>query len=207
MTKNETSKLLIYLRASYPAHYMKFTDADYQAMIDAWTVTLNDYEFDAVFAGAQAFVATDRAGFPPSVGQILGCMTQATQNPVQQITAAEAWDWVYKALENLDWMHPEREYDKLPRIAQKIIGSPEALKEIAAMPTTDVLIGEKARFIHAYDAYKEKEHEYEKIPERIRDLIEEHTPRYVPVNPDRLSTQQIEDERQKQNRFLEMIEG
>lgn len=207
MTKNETSKLLIYLRASYPAHYMKFTDADYEAMIDAWTVTLNDYDFEPVFAGAQAFVATDRAGFPPSVGQILGCMKKAIEDPGEQMTAAEMWSIVYKALENLDWMYPEREYEKLPRIAQKIVGSPDALKEIAAMPTTDVLIGEKARFIHAFDAYKEKEHEYEQIPERIRDLIEEHSPKYKAINPDILSPQEIEDERQKQNRFLKMIEG
>lgn len=207
MTKNETSKLLIYLRASYPAHYMKFTDTDYEAMIDAWTVTLNDYDFNAVFAGAQAFVATDRAGFPPSVGQILGCMQQAAKAPIRQMTGAEMWDLVYKALENLDWMHPEREYEKLPRIAQKIVGSPAALKEIAAMPTTDVMIGERARFIHRFESYMEQENHYEEIPQNVRDMIAEHSPKYVPVNPDILTPQQLEDERQKQNQFLKMLEG
>lgn len=206
MTREQVAKVLFYLRAIYPAHFQKYSDNDFYAMVDAWLDTLINEDYEQILAGAKAFVVSDRAGFPPTVGQVLGCVQKATDDPIDKMTGAEMWDKVYKALENLDWMYPEREFEKLPKIAQKIVGSPGALKEIAAMPTTDVMIGERARFIHRYESYQEEEHEYEQIPERIRMVIEEHSPKYVPVNPDLMITDRLEDERQRQNQFLKMLD-
>ena len=207
MTRDEVGKILFYLRSIYPMHFQKHSDTDFYAMVDAWAATLESEDYDLIFAAAKAYVVSDRSGFPPTVGQILGCVQKATKAPISQMTGAEMWDLIYKALENLDWMHPEREYEKLPRIAQKIVGSPAALKEIAAMPTTDVMIGERARFIHRFESYMEQENHYEEIPQNVRDMIAEHSPKYIPVNPDILTPQQREDERQKQNQFLKMLEG
>lgn len=207
MTREQVAKVLFYLRAVYPAHFQKYSDNDFYAMVDAWSDTLVNEDYEQIMAGAKAFVVSDRAGFPPTVGQVLGCVQKATNAPIEKMTGAEMWDKVFKAAENLDWMTPEKEFNKLPRIAQKIVGSPASLKEIAAMPTTDVMIGERARFIHRFETYMEEEHEYEQIPAKVRDLINEHSPKYMPVNPDLLTPQELENERQKQNRFLKMIEG
>lgn len=204
MTKDEVGKILFFLRASYPGHFQKFTGADYSAMVDAWSVTLQPYTFEQAFAGAQAYVSTDRAGFPPSAGQIVGCIQTAAAPPIKEMTAGEMWDLVYKAIENLQWDRPEVEWNKLPRVAQKIVGSPEALKEIAAMPTTDVLIGEKARFMHRFDIYMEKEHKFEQIPQKVRDLIHATLPE-APRNPDLLTADEQAEEWRRQGEYLEML--
>lgn len=171
MTRQELSQIIFFLRAIYPAHYAKFTKADYDAMIDAWSVMLEGFSYEAVFAGTKAFVATDRSGFPPSVGQVLDCVRVASSNPADQITAAEAWDQVYKAVCNLRWDEPEKEFNKLPEVSRKIVGTAANLREIAMMDTDSVMIGEKARFMRQYDAYKEQEKEYLKIPVSVREKL------------------------------------
>ncbi len=171
MTRQELSQIIFFLRAIYPRHYDKFTKADYDAMVDAWGLMLDGYSYEKVFAGTKAFVATDKSGFPPSVGQILDCIRVASSNPAEQITSAEAWDQVYKAVCNLRWDEPEKEFNKLPEVSRKVIGTAANLREIAMMDTDSVMIGEKARFMRMYDAYKEQEKDYLKIPQSVRQRL------------------------------------
>lgn len=138
----------------------------------AWSMVLGDYTYQQASMGLRLFLSSDTKGFPPSPGQIVECIRKASKHPEDDFLAAEAWEMVWRAIGNVRWDKPEEEYDKLPRKVQKIIGSAAALAEMAKMPTNDVLIGEKARFIHSYDAFTDREIEYQKIPKEFRAKIE-----------------------------------
>lgn len=171
MTKQEAMKLLYVIKASYVRHFDKFTNQDMSSMADAWAFALSDITYESASIGLRVYMASERDGFPPSVGQIIDCYNRTLQSPEEEVTAAEAWEYVWKAITNLRWEEPELEFNKLPKKVQKVIGTASSLREIARMDSNDVMIGEKARFIHAYDAYTEREKDYMRIPEGVRKRI------------------------------------
>lgn len=167
---------LIYItKATYPRAFERFTQADYSNMELAWSMVLGEYSYEQAAMGLRTFLASDSKGFPPSVGQIVECMRKASKRPEDEMLAAEAWEMVWKAIGDVKWDNPEEEYNKLPKKVQKIIGSAASLVEMAKMNTNDVLIGEKARFVHQYDAYTERENDYAKIPQEVRAKLEMKT--------------------------------
>ena len=172
MLRQEILQLIYITKATYPKAFERYTQADYSNMELAWSMVLGDYNYAQASMGLKTFLASDTKGFPPSPGQIVECIRKASRHPDDDILAAEAWEMVWRAIGDVRWDKPEEEYDKLPKKIQKIIGSAVALAEMAKMPTNDILIGEKARFIHQYDAYTEREAEYQKIPQEFRPAIE-----------------------------------
>lgn len=172
MNKQEAMKLIYVIKATYPKSFQNFGIDDISQMADAWQFHMSEYSYDQMSIGLKVYATSDTKGFPPSVGQIIDCYLRTLESPEEEVTAAEAWEYVWKAITNLRWEEPELEFNKLPKKVQKVIGTASSLREIARMDSNDVMIGEKARFIHAYDAYTEREKDYMRIPEGVRKRIE-----------------------------------
>lgn len=175
MNRQEAIKLIFVMKATYPKHFQNATTEDISNMADAWSFHLSEYTYEQMSIGLKIYTVSDTRGFPPSPGQIIDCYRKSLESPEEEVTAAEAWEHVWKALQRLLWDKPEEEFDRLPKKVRKSIGSPSALKEMAMMDTEHLLIGEKARFIRQYDAYTEREKEYMKLPQTVRDRIEQKT--------------------------------
>ena len=175
MNKQETVKLIFVIKATYPKHFQNMSIEEISQMADAWEFHLCDYTYEQMSIGLKIYTVSDTKGFPPSPGQIIDCYTKSLERPEEEVTAAEAWEHVWKALQRLSWDKPEEEFDQLPKKVRKAIGSASALKEMAMMDTEHLLIGEKARFIRQYDAYTEREKEYMKLPQAVRGRIENKT--------------------------------
>lgn len=168
MTKSEVAKLIYVIQATYPRF---FENADIDNMVEAWTFALDEFTYEQASLGLKTYITTDTKGFPPSPGQIIDGIRRVEDHPVTELTAAEAWQLVYKAMESLRWEAPEIEFNKLPPECKRAIGSPEALKEIASMDIDHVMIGEKARFMRQYDAVKESVRDYERLPQKAKERI------------------------------------
>ena len=173
MNKQEAMKLLYVIKASYVRHFDKFTNQDMSSMAEAWAFALSDITYESASIGLKVYMASEREGFPPSAGQIIDCYLRTLKSPEEEVTAAEAWEYVWKAMENLRWDEPELEFNKLPKRIQKVIGTASGLHEMASMNMSDLMIGEKARFIHEYNAYKDRESDYNRLPQTVRERIEQ----------------------------------
>lgn len=172
MNKQEAAKLIFVMKATYPKHFSNLTTADISQMADAWEFHLSEYTYEQMSMGLKIYTVSDAKGFPPSPGQLVECYRKSLNRPEDEVTAAEAWELVWKAMTRLNWERPEEEFDKLPRRIQKAVGSASALKEMAMMETDHLMIGEKARFMRQYDAYTEREEEYARLPQAVRERIE-----------------------------------
>ena len=175
MTAQEILKLIFVVKAAYPRPFERYTKADYDNMQVAWGMALEDFSYAEASRGLKSFLKGDSKGFPPSPGQIVNEIQKMKFNPKTEMTAAEAWELVYKAICDLRWDEPEIEFNKLPKTCQRAIGSASALADIAQMDTNNVMIGEKARFIRQYDMIREHEKDFEKLPNRVKDLIDKRT--------------------------------
>ena len=167
MNKSEVAKVLYVIRAAYPRFFNQVTDAE--AMVNAWWYVLREYSARDVNMGLKVYLDNDELGFPPSPVQILTMVRRVKDQPVKELTAAEAWQVVWDAITSLRWESPEQEFNKLPYECRRALGSAESLREIAMMDTDSVMIGEKARFMRQYEAIREREKDFTRIPQAVRE--------------------------------------
>ena len=181
MTKEETSKIIFILMSSYPVVFKNVSAEKTATMIQSWNAILSDYSYEDVEQGVYVFISANTTGFPPDPGQIIDKIKML--HPKEpEMEALEAWVLVEKAVSNSAYNSVE-EFLKLPPLIQKAVGRPEVLKEWALMDTDAFQTVEQSHFIRTYDVVKKREKEYERIPSRMRGLIES-TIRSMPQIPE-----------------------
>lgn len=170
MTREEVVKIILVIKSTFPKTYEKFTRSDFEGMADAWTVLFDDYTYQQISLGLKAYLTTNTTGFPPVPAQLIAYTRQ--QNPMRELTSNEAWDLVYKAICNSNY-NAEEEFNKLPELCQKAIGSPASLRELATMDADTVKSVEGSHFKRNYETLVKRKREYEKIPEKTRAQLEQ----------------------------------
>lgn len=168
MTQKEAGKIVYTIKAAYSRHFKDFNLQDFGNLINVWASATDGYTYEQISVGLTLYIRGDTKGFPPSVGQVIDCITKLETR--EELNALEAWSLVRRAIKNSIY-HAVEEYEKLPEACQKAVGSTENLIEWAQMDEATVNTVEQSHFIRAYNATVQRQHEEAKIPQRIRDLI------------------------------------
>ena len=168
MTKQEAAKLIYVIKAAYPQHYKSFGQNDLANIIQVWENVLDGYSYEQASAGLTIFLRTDSSGFPPAPGQVIDCIHR--MDPVEGMTAAQAWALVSRAISNSSY-HAAEEWEHLPEICRKALGSVDSLREMAQLPIDTVQSVEKSHFIRAFNTCLEREKHTAKLPPVIRERL------------------------------------
>ena len=164
MTKDETKKLLMMIEAAYPQS--KFENP--AETIAAWHFLLEEYPANVVMAAFQIYVKTNNTGFAPSVSQIIGCMHKPSE--IEQLSEGEAWNLVKRAIQNSGY-GAEEEFEKLPPIIQRCVGSANMLHQWALTDSDEVNTVIMSNFQRTYRAVLSKQDFNNKVPEKISDVV------------------------------------
>ncbi len=167
MTREQMMNTLSFINQIYPS-FLK--DKDPMAVANIWQSFFEDEDSVVVQQAVRAFVYKDNKGFPPTPGQIVSLvnMTKQGQN---DLTDLQAWGMVFKALTRSAYNSKE-EFDKLPKVIQGVVGSPEQLKSWALMDENEVQTVVASNFQRSYNARKKHIQEYEQLPKSFREMIE-----------------------------------
>lgn len=169
MTRDETVKIIRVISAAYP----NYKPNDLTETINVWAAMLSDCSFDEISIALKAYIRTDNSGFAPSVGALIE-KARTIQNPAE-LNEMEAWALVSKALRNGSYGADE-EYNKLPPIIQKAVGSPSQLKNWAEIESEDVESVIQSNFLRSYRVSLQRQKELEKLSPDIKALIQQNTP-------------------------------
>lgn len=164
MIRDETIQLLMIIQAAYP----NYKPIDKTVAVNTWYSFLKEYDFKALQLAVKAYVLSDTNGFPPSIGQIVDKLSEFTQ--AEEDNANVAWLAVSKALRN-GCYGAEEEFNKLPTITQKVVGSPKQLGIWASDPNFNEQV-EKSHFIKTYREEVAREKELSKYTPGMRNLIQ-----------------------------------
>ena len=175
MTTRETAQLVYVMRAAYPKTYEKFTNKDFENLILAWEMVLEDYTYQQASAGLKTYLASDTKGFPPSPGQVVDCIHKIIKPQSNELTGLEAWALVRRAISNSIY-NAETEFEKLPQAVQRAVGGPANLREMAALDIEQVETVEQSHFIRNYEAMVKRLAEDAKMPASVRELIKNADP-------------------------------
>lgn len=168
MRKTETMAIMAILKEAYPMYYRDKSKEELGTAVNLWTEMFADDDVNLVKAAVKSFIANDIKGFPPVIGQIKASLHKLTQ-PVQ-MTEQEAWTLVSKAISNSTY-NATSEYEKLPKVLQRVIGSPSQLKEWSQMEVDAVQSVVASNFMRSYKVKSANEQEYQKLPNDIKALI------------------------------------
>lgn len=170
MTKEETAKIIYILMSTYSAAYKNISAEKTNALIQTWNAVMADYSYADVEQGLYVYMSTDTSGFPPAPGQVIDKIRMVhPEEP--EMDALEAWVLVEKAVSNSSY-HAAEEFIKLPPLIQKAVKRHEILKEWAQMDEDKFQTVEQSHFIRVYDTVKKREKEYQRLPLKVRGLIE-----------------------------------
>lgn len=163
MTRDEVKEIIMIMTYTYS----NYKPADITATVDTWTAILSSYQFEHIRAALHSYILSDTKGFAPTPGQLIDKI------PVQSfdMTEMEAWGMVNKALSNSSY-HAKEEFDKLPLVVQKTLGRFEVLQEWAGMEIDTVQSVIQSNFIRNYRTVLQREKERNKLPTRLREILE-----------------------------------
>jgi hypothetical protein len=168
MNRKETIGIMAIIKANYPMYYKDKSKQELQSIVNLWHEMFKDDNADLVIRAVKMFIATDNKGFPPVIGQIKNRLVELTSS--EQMTEQEAWNLVKKAVGRSGW-HAEEEFEKLPPVIKKLVGSPTQLKEWALMETDsfDTVVG--SNFMRSYKVKAKQIKEYETLPNDVKDFL------------------------------------
>lgn len=169
MNRQDTLGIMAVIQAAYPEFYKGMRQEKAESIVGLWAEMLKDYPAVEVALAVKAFIATDTKGFPPKVGQIIDSLRKNRNR--DEMTEMEAWGYVERATRRSAY-YAEEEFAKLPPILQRIVGSPQQLKEWALMDADEVKTIVASNFQRSYRARAANEREFMALPSDVRNNLE-----------------------------------
>lgn len=201
MTREETLAIMSVLKAAYPAYYKDMNRAEAERVVGLWTELFRDDPVEQVALAVKGFIANDVKGFPPHIGAIKNALVKLrTPN---EMTELEAWEIVRRALRVHSW-DAAAEFAKLPPVLQKLVGSPNQLREWAMMDTPTLNSVVASNFQRSYRARAQHEREMLALPSDVKSAMAEMAEGFKMPTVEAPSEQQFEKSRQAR---IAMLEG
>lgn len=168
MTRDETIKILMIIQAAYP----NYKPPDKTVAVNVWSEMLSDISYEQVSVAVKAYIQTDTSGFAPSIGNIRE-KVQFIFSEEDDLNESAAWEIVWRAICNSGY-HAEEEYNKLPPIVQRAVGSPRQLREWGLMENIDgkSIVVLQSNFQRVFRIEKEREKERKKLSQNIVRLMD-----------------------------------
>lgn len=160
MTWDETKTIIGIIKSLYP----NWKTDNPKSTVDTWHIVLEDFDSNAIQYAIKRYALTDKSGFPPSIGQLIGQLQTVSEKG--DLSGMEAWGLVLRAMRNSTY-NSQSEFDALPKTVQRAVGNPETLKSwaLSDIDSTAVL---QSNFLRTYNAVAEKAKAEALLPQSMR---------------------------------------
>jgi len=165
MIKKETAKILGILTVAYP-RFDNFKGDKLELAVDLWTILLNDAPYNVVEIAVKKLIL--ESPFPPVIADVRKKIAELTRH--ETITEMEAWAIVSNAIQGAIYNSTEN-FNKLPPLIQKLVGSPNQLRDWAIMDIESVQSVVQSNFMRSFKARQAKEEQNALLPETMRQMI------------------------------------
>ena len=168
MNRSDAAQIIATMQLNYPDTFRGMSEKVLFATVELWQRMFAEEPAALVQAAVEAYIRTSTARFMPNIGQIKEEIRKLTAP--EQMSEAEAWSLVSAALRNCGYSARE-EYAKLPPILQRIVGSPNQLREWSMMDSDTVQSVIASNVQRSYRAISSQEAEWAKLPPGFRDQM------------------------------------
>lgn len=172
----ETAQILKICDTEWPQSFARMSAEDGKTRLQLWATMFADDDARLVGAALKTIIAAGNREFAPGVGQIKEQMRKLVSNGEK--TEAEAWARILKAIRNSGY-DSKRQFERLPPILQKIVGSPSQLREWGMMDSETLHSVVASNVQRAYRTMQQRENEAKKIPSDVAKCIAEFSQKFA----------------------------
>lgn len=169
MTREETTSVLKILKVSYPAFYSKFSRDDMVAVLDLWTEMFADDDIRVVKVALFKLIETHK-GYPPDIAALKEKIRELVVAATGELTDEELWQMLRKAASN-GYYGAREEFDRLPRVVQRYLGSPSALRDLAVLDEKTLNTVTKGQFLKQIVSLRERQEFADSLPEGVKEAV------------------------------------
>jgi len=164
MTRQEALTVMAMLKTAYPNFYKDLSKEDINAAVNLWATMFSEEPIQVVTEAIKVLMCTLK--YPPTIADVKEKIAMITQPPA--MTEMEAWEQVRRAISFYD---AQENYNSLPPMLRRLVGSPNQLREWAMMDTETVQSVIQSNFMRSYKAKVAQEREYAMLPDSTKQLI------------------------------------
>lgn len=154
MKFEEFAKLVAAIKTYYPRDNM----IPSKEAAELWYEALKDLDYIVASEALKKYVMTNR--YPVTISDIREYALKEMAEP--RLNEMQAWALVSKALRNGGY-HAEEEFNKLPPVVQKAVGTPDMLRAWAMTDEKSVENVIQSNFMRAFQIETKREHDRNKI--------------------------------------------
>ena len=199
MTKQETTQILALLNAAYPAFYSKMSRMEIDGVVALWAEMFVDDDFGLVKYALKERIAT-HTGYPPDIAALKTKIAEVTQAATDKPTHEELWQKLKAAASN-GYYNARAEFEKLPPVLKRYVGSPATLREYAMIDADTFNTVNHGQFLKQIKVIEDREEYAQKMPDNVKMLISSV---YQPLEaPKQLDDGEVNDRR---NRLLDSLD-
>lgn len=169
MTREDTASVLKILKVSYPAFYSKFSKDDMVAVLDLWSEMFADDDIRAVKVALFKLIETHK-GYPPDIAALKEKIRELVVASTGEPTDEELWQMLRNAVCN-GYYGAKEEFDKLPRVVQRYLGSPSALRDLAQIDVRTLDTVTHGRFLKQIVSLRERQEFADSLPEGVKEAV------------------------------------
>ncbi len=169
MTREDTTSVLKILKVSYPAFYSKFSKDDMVAVLDLWTEMFADDDVRVVKVALFKLIETHQ-GYPPDIAALKEKIRELVVAATGEPTDEELWQMLRRAASN-GYYGAREEFDKLPRVVQRYLGSPSALRDLAVIDEKTLNTVTKGQFLKQIVSLRERQEFADSLPEPVKEAV------------------------------------
>lgn len=164
MTREEVKVILGILKTAYPAFYKDLKREEALRVIDLWASVFSGDSAKVVTEAVKALICTLK--YPPTIADVKEKIRDIMQP--DKMTEMEAWGLVKSAI---SYYNAQENFNRLPPMIQKIVGSPNQLREWAMMESEIVNSVVQSNFMRSFAAKQKQFETYHALPESTKAMI------------------------------------
>jgi len=169
--------ILKVLKTEYRHSFKDMSTAEMADMLNLWAEMFADDDARLVGAAVKAIIVAGDREHAPNIGTIKEQLRKLTAT--DEMDEAEAWGRIRKAISNGIYGSKE-EFEKLPPVLQKLVGSPSQLRDWAMIDTDELQTVVASNVQRAFRTVQAREREAAKLPADVKKTVEALTQHFAP---------------------------
>ena len=161
--------MLSLLKVTYPAFYSKMKRDDLILIVDLWSDMFRDDDVNIVKYALKELIAT-HSGYPPDIAAVKNKMKELCSSATGEATDEDLWLVLKKSVSN-GLYGAEQEFEKLPAVLKRYVGTPSTLTEMALIDTDTFNTVTHGQFLKQIKVIKEREEYSQNMPDDVKRLI------------------------------------
>lgn len=169
MTRTDVVAMLKLLKVAYPTFYSKMNAKDGADTVAVWEEMFRCEDVNVVKVALYKLIE-EHTGYPPNIGDIKQKIAELKRAASGESTDEEMWNMLMKAISNGIYGAQE-EYEKLPPVLQRYLGSPSAIRDMAMIDTDTLRTVNHGQFLKQISMVRQRQEFDELTPPEVKAVL------------------------------------